>query len=179
MAGTARSGGKRDGPRNEACMAQAAERSTREHSHRAAWIGECREAYAQKALYCCCSRLEIFERSRQGMELHDRQQKSTGFPALPRASTLADLQSLNRLAHRAVLRLLRGRRSYPTSSPAARCSRVQLRRSSGTHTLRVCVPKRKRTAFRPIGDPPHESRHPCDRPVCRFGRHQQWRYHTG
>ncbi len=179
MAGTAQSGGKRDGPRNEARMAQAAQRGTRRHSHHAARIGRRSEAYAQKALYCCCSRLEIFERSRQGMGLHDRQQKSTRFPALPRASTLADLQSLNRLAHRAVLRLLRGRRSYPTSSPAARCSRVQLRRSSGTHTLRVCVPKRKRTAFRPIGDPPHELPRPCDRPVCRFGPDQRWRCRTG
>src|SRR5258708_25465862 len=83
-------------------MAQAAQRGTRRHSHRVARIGKRSEAYAQKALYRCCSRLEIFDRSRQGMGLHDRQQKSIGLPALPRASTLADLQSLNRLAHRAV-----------------------------------------------------------------------------
>src|SRR5260370_9359401 len=107
---TAQSGGKRDGPRNEARMAQAAQRSTRRHSHRAARIGKRSEAYAQKALYRCCSRLEIYERSRQGMGLHDRQQKSTGLPVLPRASTLANLQSLNRPAYRAVLRLLRGTR---------------------------------------------------------------------
>src|SRR6266567_3631469 len=94
IAETAQSGGKRDGPRNEARMAQAAQRGTRRHSHRAARIGKRSEAYAQKALYRCCSRLEVFERSRQGMGLHDRQQKSTGLPALPRASTLADLQSL-------------------------------------------------------------------------------------
>ncbi len=90
--------------RNEARMAQAAQRGTRRHSHHAARIGKRSEAYAQKALYRCCSRLEIFERSRQGMGLHDRQQKSTRLPALPRASTLADLQSLNRLGYRAVSR---------------------------------------------------------------------------
>src|SRR6266700_1354897 len=102
IAETAQSGGKRDGPRNEARMAQAAQRGTRRHSHHAARIGKRSEAYAQKALYRCCSRLEIFDRSRQGMGLHNQQQKGTSLPALPRAPALADLQSLNRLGYRAV-----------------------------------------------------------------------------
>ncbi len=40
IAETAQSGGKRDGPRNEARMAQAAQRGTRRHSHHAARIGK-------------------------------------------------------------------------------------------------------------------------------------------
>jgi len=42
IGGTAQSGGK-DGPRNEARLAQADKRSTREHAHRVARIGKRRE----------------------------------------------------------------------------------------------------------------------------------------
>src|SRR5260370_11559194 len=84
----------RNGPRNEARMAQAAERSKRRYAHCGSRIGELGEANTPEALFCRCSRLQILDRSRQRMGIAIRRQKNAGRPALPRAAALADLQGL-------------------------------------------------------------------------------------
>src|SRR5712691_8962467 len=65
----------RDGPRNQARMAQAAERSKREYAYCAARISKCREASASETLFRCCSRLSILDQSRQAMGIAIRRQK--------------------------------------------------------------------------------------------------------
>src|SRR5882762_11494031 len=84
----------RGGPRNEACLAQAAQRSQRKHADCAARIGKLREAISPESLFRRSSRLQILEASRQRMGIAVWRQKSADLSARARAATLADLQAL-------------------------------------------------------------------------------------
>src|SRR5437867_7033226 len=66
----------RNGPRNEARMAQAAERNKGRHPHCGSRIGKLGEANAPEALFCSCPRLSILDPSRQRMGIAIRRQKN-------------------------------------------------------------------------------------------------------
>src|SRR6266700_578947 len=143
----------RDGPRNEARLAQAAERSKRRYARCGSRIGKLGEAGAPEALFCCCPRLPILDQSRQRMGIAFRRQKNAGRSALPRPAALADLQGLIDPPHPANEELRAARRSSTEwcrpligkfrLTPKRPRSQATARKELGRRRAVFCQPQRK------------------------------------